>query len=143
MTEPERPSPLSALRGQIDGINRKILELLQARANIVLEIGALKRAQGLEGYDPRREADMLHALMAEAQEPLSPTDVKDVFQTIFRSSLDLQDRERRLNLKVLAPDLLPPEGIRIGNVAVGRGVPVLFAGPCSIETPEQIRLKQR
>lgn len=138
MSEPENPSPLAALRGQIDGLNRQILGLLQSRAKIVLEIAALKRAQGLEGYDPRREEEMLHALMAEAKEPFGPSEVKDVFQTIFRSSLDIQDRARRHALKVLSPDLLPEGGIRIGNVRVGRGVPVLFAGPCSIENREQM-----
>ena len=138
MTDREKPSPLAQFRAEIDSLNRQILDLLQQRAKIVLEIATLKRAQGLEGYDPRREEEMLHALTAGVKGPFGPSEVKDVFQTIFRSSLDIQDRERRRSLKVLSPDLLPPDGIRIGTVSVGRGVPVLFAGPCSIETPEQM-----
>lgn len=138
MNDRETPSPLAALRGRIDGLNRRILELLQERAGIVLEIAALKRRQGLEGYDPRREEEMLHALMELADGPFGPTEIKDVFQAVFRASLDIQDRERRRALKVLSPDLLPAGGIAIGNVRVGGGVPVLFAGPCSIETAAQM-----
>jgi 3-deoxy-7-phosphoheptulonate synthase/chorismate mutase len=131
-------APLTALRKEIDGINEQILGLLQLRAQVVLRIAELKRQQGLEGYDPRREDEMLHSLQERATGPFGPSEIRDVFQSIFRASLDIQDRERRRGLRVLSPNLVPPGGVRVGDVAIGGGTPVLFAGPCSVETEEQM-----
>ncbi len=105
---------------------------------MVLEIAATKRAQGLEGYDPQRESDMLQSLAHGATGPFGEAEIRSVFQSIFRASRDLQDHERRRGLRVLAPDLVRKEGVRVGDVSIGGGVPVLFAGPCSVESPEQM-----
>jgi 3-deoxy-7-phosphoheptulonate synthase/chorismate mutase len=131
-------APLAALRSEIDGVNEQILTLLQRRAQIVLQIADAKRHLSLEGYDPRREADMLFTLTHKVNGPFGPAEIKAIFQSIFRASLDIQDRERRRGLKVLGHDLVPPGGIRVGDVAVGDGEPVLITGPCSVETPEQM-----
>ena len=42
---------LDDLRREIDSFNAQILELLQKRGGLVLEIARLKREQGLDGYD--------------------------------------------------------------------------------------------
>jgi len=103
-----------------------------------MRIAETKRDQGLEGYDPRREAEMLNTLTHQAAGGFGANEIKDVFQAIFRASLDIQDRERRRGLRVLSRDLVPPGGIQVGNVSIGGGTPVLFAGPCSVETREQM-----
>jgi 3-deoxy-7-phosphoheptulonate synthase/chorismate mutase len=132
------PASLGVLRARIDHLNTQLLELLQKRAAIVLEIAAAKREQGLAGYDPQRESDMLSALVQSADGAFGAPEITSVFQSIFRASLDIQDRERRQQLRVLAPNAVPKEGVRVGNVSIGGGTPVLFAGPCSVETPEQM-----
>jgi len=132
------PASLTALRSEIDGLNRQLLELLQQRAEIVLRIADTKREHGLQGYDPKREAEMLNSLMHGSPGSYSAAEIKDIFQAVFRASLDIQDRERRRSLRVLNRDLIPKEGIRVGNVFVGGPAPVLFAGPCSVETREQM-----
>jgi len=129
---------LGALRGEIDRLNAEILALVQERAEIVLEIAELKRAQGLDGYDPRREEEMLDRLTSGREGAFGPAEIREIFTAIFRTSLDIQDRERRAVLRVRRRDLVPAGGIRVGPVAVGAGTPVLFAGPCSVETPEQM-----
>jgi len=131
-------SRLSALRDEIDRLNQSLLVLLQKRGELVLEIAKIKRAQGLDGYDPERESGMLQSLIASVTGPFESTEVKEIFRGIFRASVDLQDRERRRSLRVLRRDLVPEGGIRVGNVAIGGGRPVLFAGPCSVESPEQM-----
>jgi 3-deoxy-7-phosphoheptulonate synthase/chorismate mutase len=133
-----RNASLGALREEIDALNGEILRLLQLRADVVLRIADLKRSLGLEGYDPHREEAMLHALTARATPAFGAAEIREVFQTIFRASLDIQDRERRRGLRVMSRDLVPPGGIRVGPVEIGGGRPVLFAGPCSVETPEQM-----
>jgi len=129
---------LGALRQEIDDLNKKILALVQGRAELVLEIAKIKRAQGLDGHDPEREVDMLKSLTAANTGPFGPDEVKEIFKAIFRASLDIQDRERRRSLRVRRRDLVPEGGIRVGDVAIGAGAPVLFAGPCSVETAEQM-----
>ena len=81
---------------------------------------------------------MLKSLTSSATEPFGPSDVREIFKSIFRASLDLQDLERRKTMRVLRKDLVPEAGLMVGDVAIGRGGPVLFLGPCSVETPEQI-----
>jgi len=129
---------LSMLRQEVDRLNERILGLVQGRGELVLEIAKIKQAHGLDGYDPQRELEMLQRLTATASGPFGPEEVKEIFRTIFRASLDLQDVQRRRALHVRRRDLVPPGGIRIGEVAIGAGKPVLFAGPCSVETPEQM-----
>jgi 3-deoxy-7-phosphoheptulonate synthase/chorismate mutase len=134
---------LGALRGEIDRLNGEILALVQERAEIVLEIAELKRAQGLDGYDPRREEEMLDRLTSGRAGAFGPAEIREIFTAIFRTSLDIQDRERRQALRVRRRDLVPAGGIRVGPVAIGAGHPVLLAGPCSVETPEQMEAVAR
>ncbi|MFN8177841.1 MAG: bifunctional 3-deoxy-7-phosphoheptulonate synthase/chorismate mutase [bacterium] len=129
---------LGSLRREIDRLNQEILALIQRRADLVLQIAALKRSTGLDGYDPSREEEMLERLTAVGGGAFAPSEIREIFTAIFRASLDIQDRERRRSLRVTRRDLVPPEGIRVGNVAIGAGASVLFAGPCSVETPEQM-----
>jgi len=131
-------SRLEALRAEIDEVNSRILSLVQQRAEIVLAIAEVKRARGFDGYDPRREDEMLHRLTESATGPFGPDELREIFKSIFRASLDLQERERRSALHVQRRDLVPPGGIRVGDAAIGAGAPVLFVGPCSVETREQM-----
>jgi chorismate mutase len=63
--EPSDPGPsLDALRLEIDRLDRALLEQLAARRDVVAELGAWKRAHGVPGHDPTREAE-LHARWAE------------------------------------------------------------------------------
>jgi 3-deoxy-7-phosphoheptulonate synthase/chorismate mutase len=131
-------SRLDHLRKEIDDLNERILTLLQERGRTVLRIAELKRSQGLDGYDPRREEEMLHTLTPAATGPFGPAEVREIFKSIFRASLDIQDHERRRALRVRRRDLVPEGGVLVGGVAIGAGAPVLLAGPCSVETPEQL-----
>jgi len=129
---------LQELRDQIDALNGDILGLIQKRGEIVLEIAKLKRAQGLDGYDPSREDEMLEELYLTADAPYGAAEIREIFNAIFRASLEIQNRERRRTMHVRRRDLVPPGGLMVGDVAIGAGRPVLFAGPCSVETPEQM-----
>ena len=82
---------LGALRQEIDRLNQSILSMIQGRAELVLEIAKIKQAQGLDGYDPQRELEMLQSLTAGVTGPFGPDEVKEIFKSIFRASLDIQD----------------------------------------------------
>ena len=127
-----------ALRREIDRLNAQILSLIQKRGETVLRLAALKRSQGLDGYDPRREEEMLQNLAPEDTDPFGANEVREIFKAMFRASLDIQDRARRKSLRVRDRGLVPREGIRVGGVTIGGETPVLFVGPCAVETPEQM-----
>jgi 3-deoxy-7-phosphoheptulonate synthase/chorismate mutase len=129
---------LSALRDEIDRLNEQLLAAIQKRGSVVLEIAALKRALGLDGHDAKREEEMLQRLTAAASEPFGPAEVREIFKAIFRASLDIQNLEGRKAMRVLRKDLVPASGFLVGNVPIGGPEPVLFLGPCSVETPDQI-----
>jgi 3-deoxy-7-phosphoheptulonate synthase/chorismate mutase len=131
---------LTALRERIDGVNREILDRLQERAALVLEVAEVKRAKGLEGHDPGREDQMLEDLLSRTSGPFGATELRGIFRTIFRASLEIQERERWEGLRVKQKDLLPPGGVKVGEVAIGGGETVMIAGPCSAESAEQMEL---
>lgn len=88
-------SALRELREEIDRINRDILDLVQRRGEIVLRIGRLKKSLGLEGFDPRREDEMLDRLIRGGLHPYGASEIREIFRAIFRASLELQTRQPR------------------------------------------------
>lgn len=129
---------IAALRARIDLVNREILDRLQERAALVLEIAALKHARGLEGHDPGREDAMLEDLLGRSRGPFGAAELRAIFRAIFSASLEIQERERWQGLRVKRKDLLPPGGVRVGGVSIGGGETVMIAGPCSAETAAQM-----
>lgn len=128
---------IQALREQIDGINRELLQLLSERAKLASQIGAVQTELGLPHYDPQREEEMLAALAQINPGPFPPEVVKKIFKEIFKATLDLEEREEKQ--KLLYSRKVKPENttVSVGPVVFG-GNPVLIAGPCSIETAEQM-----
>lgn len=125
------------LRGEVDQINRQLLHLLSERGKLVSEIGRVQTELGIDHYDPKREDDMLAYLTQENPGPYPADTIKRLFKEIFRASLDLeeqQDKQKFLySRKVKAEDTT----VRVGDVVFGEGK-VLVAGPCSIESEEQM-----
>ncbi|MDH5751828.1 MAG: chorismate mutase [Deltaproteobacteria bacterium] len=77
--------PYAELRKNIDGIDRKILDLLNERARYALEIGEIKKKRNDPVYVPAREKDVLDALERNNQGPLSNETVISIFRTIIES----------------------------------------------------------
>ena len=99
---------LEELRREIDQINRGILDLVQSRGEVVLQIGLLKKAMGLQGFDPGREEQMLDGLTRNIGGPYPMEDVREIFRAIFRASLRLQNRQ-------IAPIRPGTNGNSLGN----------------------------
>lgn len=132
---------IAALRREIDVLNLEILRLLSERGRLASEIGRIKLSMGMPAYDPRRELEMLQYLTAANEEgPFDDATVKALFKRIFQASMEASQAAEKPKF------LFSREGredtvVMIGDVAVGRGQsPVLIAGPCAIESREQVRL---
>jgi 3-deoxy-7-phosphoheptulonate synthase/chorismate mutase len=83
---------LRTLRKKIDSLNHELLDLLQRRAEVVLQIADLKLQQGLRCHDPGREREMLQALTQDCGGPFSGEEIEEIFTAVFRASLQLQVR---------------------------------------------------
>lgn len=135
MTEKEQ---IAALRQKIDGINLELLELLNRRAEVAQEIGHIQTRMGNHVYDPKRELDMLKSLSLANKGPFDDSTIKDLFKRIFQASMQSGITKEKTQF------LISREGredsvIMIGDIPVGGShSPVLIAGPCALESEEQV-----
>ena len=83
---------LERWRSQIDAIDRKLLELLNERALLALEVGRKKRAAGIALCDPRREAAILARMRERNPGPLTALAVGRLFRAILAESRRVEAR---------------------------------------------------
>ncbi len=130
---------IQALRTRIDALNLQLLELLSERAGLAEEIGELQTQLGTSHYDPVRESEMLDALTAANRGPFSDGVVKSLFKSIFQASMQLEDASDKVKYLTSRQTHTDDTVVYLGDVAIGsHHSPVLVAGPCSIESAEQL-----
>lgn len=81
---------LSELRVEIDTINQDILKLLNKRAEVVLEIGKLKKENSMKVYDPSREKEIENKLVQMNTGPMPDESVIKIFRVIISACRELQ-----------------------------------------------------
>ena len=74
---------LEEWRQEIDKLDSELLLLLNQRAGIACELGAIKVASGLPAYDGRRERQVLARLCRENQGPFAEQSVARIFRRII------------------------------------------------------------
>jgi prephenate dehydrogenase len=74
---------LDSLRNEITDLDRRLLELLNRRLELVASVRDVKDAAGERWIDPEREAELLQALVAANPGPLSERGVRSVFSAIL------------------------------------------------------------
>ncbi|WP_103109384.1 bifunctional 3-deoxy-7-phosphoheptulonate synthase/chorismate mutase [Brevibacillus reuszeri] len=130
---------IEVMRKQIDEINLEILELINKRAALVQEVGKEKEKQGSNRFDPERERQMLNLLVENNKGPFNDSTVRHLFKQIFQVSLDLQNDEKKKVLLVSRKKKAEDTVITVKGVEFGGSNPILIAGPCSVESYEQVR----
>jgi len=91
---------LQDLRKKIDEIDEKLVDLLNERARIVIEIGNIKKTEKLDFHSPSREQEILERLTARNKGPFPQETLRAVYREILTSSLSL---ERPLKVAYLGP----------------------------------------
>ncbi len=81
---------LEGLRGQIDAINLRLVELFNHRARLAQEIGRLKHADGAPIYQPVRERQVLDRVVANNPGPLSGDHLRRIFQELISACTALE-----------------------------------------------------
>jgi chorismate mutase len=80
------------LRQKIDSIEDSLISLLNERAKYVLEIGRIKKMQGLPIADSKREGLILKRVAKKNPGPMSNEFMVDVFKKIIDESIKLESK---------------------------------------------------
>lgn len=94
-------SGLGELRGEIDRIDRDLVELLNRRADVSTRIGEIKKRHGLEVWSPAREAEVLDRAIANNRGPLPEETLRAIFRELMSGSRKLQ---QKMKVACLGPE---------------------------------------
>lgn len=86
-------------RRKIDELDRKMVELLNQRAQAAQEIGRLKRNTNMPIYEPEREKKIFESVRAANQGPLPDSELRHIFERIIDVMRNLQKDEMKPKVK--------------------------------------------
>ncbi|MEN6475197.1 MAG: prephenate dehydratase [Syntrophaceae bacterium] len=89
------------IRNVIDAIDNEFIILLQKRADLAVQMGALKHANGAQTFDPVREGSIIDRLSMMIKPPLTRDMLSSVMHVVFSISRSLQARK---SIAYLGPD---------------------------------------
>lgn len=99
--EPIDDRALAELRDKIDDVDRRLIELLNTRARLVVEVGNLKRAADIPIYAPHREVAVLAKVIALNTGPLPERTIEAIYREMMSGSFHL---EQPLRIGFLGPE---------------------------------------
>jgi chorismate mutase / prephenate dehydratase len=92
---------LSSLRRQIDDLDRQIVDLLNRRARVVVDVGKTKQTDGTPIYAPDREHAVLQRIARLNQGPLPQKTLQAIYRELMSGSFAL---EKPLRIGYLGPE---------------------------------------
>jgi len=92
---------LKILRKKIDNLDKCIIQLLNNRAKITLDIANEKKVSGKSIYVPEREREVLTKIVSLSRGPLTSSSLEAIYREIMSSSLAL---EKPLKVAYLGPE---------------------------------------
>lgn len=85
---------LAKLRARIDRLDREIVQRLNERAKLALQVGKLKTEAGQAVYAPQREEAVLSSVVATSRGPLSDDCIRSIYREIISGSRALEKTVR-------------------------------------------------
>ena len=117
--------PLDDIRKKIDALDSELLKLLNERADLVHEVGEIKKRDGLDIYAPEREESLLQSLVAMSKGRLPEKSIRAIYREIMSAALALEQ-----DLKIA---YLGPEGTWTHQAAINKfGHSVTYAPQASL-----------
>jgi len=92
---------LHEIRKRIDTIDKQLLDLLSQRADLVHEVGLIKKRDGLQIYAPDREEALLRKLVEMNEGRLPEKSIRSIYREIMSAALAL---EEDLKIAYLGPE---------------------------------------
>ncbi len=96
-----REELLAETRARIDELDERLLEMLNERSRLSLEVGRIKAGENSNIFKPQREEEILRRLSARNQGPLPESGLRSIWREIFSASRSLQ---RPLRVAYLGPE---------------------------------------
>lgn len=88
-------SELKKLRTKIDGIDRRIVALLNQRLATVGKIGKWKATRKLASYSPSRSAEIMRNVQRANKGPHEPAQLAAIYKKVIAASVALQSKQKR------------------------------------------------
>ncbi|MCK4258906.1 MAG: bifunctional 3-deoxy-7-phosphoheptulonate synthase/chorismate mutase [Halanaerobiales bacterium] len=129
---------IQKLREELDVINKQLLKLLNRRAEVVQKVGQIKKENNLPIYDPEREQVMYAKIVANNTGPFSDETIEHLFKEIAKASTKLQEKQKEKQLLVSREMRKEDTKVIVGDLVIGGEKPVIMAGPCAVESMEQM-----
>jgi chorismate mutase len=83
---------INDLRTRIDAVDEQLVRLLNVRAQLAIEIGRTKRAEGIAVHDPQREREILRLAIETSPGVLDHEALEHLFHEIVRESRRAAER---------------------------------------------------
>ncbi len=91
---------LDDIRNRIDDVDAELLRLLSVRADLVHEVGEIKKKEGLSIYAPEREEAVFQRVVKLNQGRLPELSIRAIYREIMSAALALEDH---LKIAYLGP----------------------------------------
>lgn len=96
-----REAALAPLRARIDELDSKLIDLLNERATVVVDVGKVKQRDRGPIYAPHREAEVLRKVLGLSDGPLPDRTIEGVYREIMSGSFAI---EQPLRIGYLGPE---------------------------------------
>ena len=97
----EKKEKLQELRKKIDEVDSRLLDLLNQRASLVLDVGAVKKEEKSRFHVLEREEAIYQRLVSENTGPFPAQSIRPIFREVMSACLSL---EKVLHVACLGPD---------------------------------------
>jgi len=82
---------IAGWRNKIDEIDNKLLKLLNERASYAIEIGKIKKKEGIKIYDPAREDEIFKNLCNSNEGPFKNESITNIFRKIIEETKNVEN----------------------------------------------------
>tara|TARA_Y100000590_G_scaffold381353_2_gene450472 strand:- start:262 stop:534 length:273 start_codon:yes stop_codon:yes gene_type:complete len=82
---------LSDFRSEIDALDDKILELINKRLQVCLEVGNFKSLHGIAVRDSKREAELIDKLLENNKGPCPPDILEKIYRILIETAVSLEN----------------------------------------------------
>jgi len=91
MTHEEAQLLREKRRAEIDDVDKQLVELLNRRASLVMDVGRAKNVLRLPVYDPKREENVYRNVRDASSGPMTEAALTRIFERITDEMRSLQD----------------------------------------------------
>ncbi len=82
---------LTPLRRRIDDCDAKLLQLINERLKVCLEVGDFKAERGMSVRNPEREREVISRALELNEGPCPPEVVEEIFRLLIDTAVSLEE----------------------------------------------------